>query len=98
MCLFSRPSPADLCCDKWACKKPADFMDESAQFQELREDDNSASEITYGEVEQRLGQLQEHLNRFAPPTAAQANCAQPQSHQTARPYSQFVGNLFFFFF
>ncbi|XP_075895858.1 voltage-gated inwardly rectifying potassium channel KCNH7 isoform X2 [Nelusetta ayraudi] len=54
----------DLCCDKWACKKPADFMDESAQFQELREDDNSASEITYGEVEQRLGQLQEHLNRL----------------------------------
>lgn len=49
-------------------------MDESAQFQELREDDNSASEITYGEVEQRLGQLQEHLNRFAPPTAAHANC------------------------
>lgn len=44
-------------------------MDESAQFQELREDDNSASEITYGEVEQRLGQLQEHLNRFAPLTA-----------------------------
>lgn len=43
-------------------------MDESAQFQELREDDNSASEITYGEVEQRLGQLQEHLNRFAPLT------------------------------
>lgn len=61
------PFWADLCCDKWACKKPADFMDESAQFQELREDDNSASEITYGEVEQRLGQLQEHLNRLAPP-------------------------------
>lgn len=57
-------APPDLCCDKWACKKPTDFMDESAQFQELREDDNSASEITYGEVEQRLGQLQEHLNRY----------------------------------
>lgn len=55
--------PPDLCCDKWACKKPADYPDESAQFQDLREDDNSASEITYGEVEQRLGQLQEHLNR-----------------------------------
>lgn len=49
-------------------------MDESAQFQELREDDNSASEITYGEVEQRLGQLQEHLNRFALPTAPHATC------------------------
>ncbi|XP_035532615.1 potassium voltage-gated channel subfamily H member 7-like [Morone saxatilis] len=59
-----RPSFEDLCCDKWACKKPTDFLDESAQFQQLREDDNSASEITYGEVEQRLGQLQEHLNRL----------------------------------
>ncbi|XP_073329823.1 voltage-gated inwardly rectifying potassium channel KCNH7-like [Pagrus major] len=62
--LERRPSFEDLCCDKWACKKPTDFLDESAQFQELREDDNSASEITYGEVEQRLGQLQEHLNRL----------------------------------
>lgn len=60
MCWFGSP---DLCCDKWACKKPTDFLDESAQFQDMREDDNSASEITYGEVEQRLGQLQEHLNR-----------------------------------
>ncbi|KAF3843067.1 hypothetical protein F7725_001916 [Dissostichus mawsoni] len=59
-----RPSFEDLCCDKWACKKPAEYLDESAQFQDLREDDNSASEITYGEVEQRLGQLQEHLNRL----------------------------------
>lgn len=54
----------DLCCEKWACKKPTHFMDDSAQSQELREDDNSASEITYGEVEQRLGQLQDHLNRY----------------------------------
>ncbi|XP_008286623.1 voltage-gated inwardly rectifying potassium channel KCNH7 [Stegastes partitus] len=59
-----RPSFEDLCCDKWACKKPTDYLDESAQFQDLREDDNSASELTYGEVEQRLGQLQEHLNRL----------------------------------
>ncbi|XP_068560115.1 potassium voltage-gated channel subfamily H member 7 [Cebidichthys violaceus] len=59
-----RPSFEDLCCDKWACKKPTDYLDESAQFQDLREDDNSASEITYGEVEQRLGQLQDHLNRL----------------------------------
>ncbi|XP_038568508.1 potassium voltage-gated channel subfamily H member 7-like [Micropterus salmoides] len=44
--------------------KPTDFLDESAQFQDLREEDNSASEITYGEVEQRLGQLQQHLNRL----------------------------------
>ncbi|XP_067372991.1 potassium voltage-gated channel subfamily H member 7-like isoform X2 [Channa argus] len=58
------PSFEDLCYDKWACKKPADYLDESAQLQNLREDENSASEITYGEVEQRLGQLQEHLNRL----------------------------------
>ncbi|KAM9710190.1 voltage-gated inwardly rectifying potassium channel KCNH7 isoform 2-T2 [Menidia menidia] len=59
-----RPSTEDLPCDKWSCNKPTDYLDESAQFQNLREDDNSASEITYGEVEQRLGQLQEHLNRL----------------------------------
>ncbi|XP_043987482.1 potassium voltage-gated channel subfamily H member 7-like [Gambusia affinis] len=62
--LDRRPSIEDLRCDKWACKKPEDYLDESAQIQDLREDDNSASEITYGEVEQRLGQLQEHLNRL----------------------------------
>ncbi|XP_054471146.1 potassium voltage-gated channel subfamily H member 7-like [Anoplopoma fimbria] len=59
-----RPSFEDLCCDKWACKKPMDYLDESAQLQDPREDDNSASEITYGEVEQRLGQLQDQLNRL----------------------------------
>ncbi|XP_029386667.1 voltage-gated inwardly rectifying potassium channel KCNH7 [Echeneis naucrates] len=58
------PSFEDLCCDKWACKKPAHYLDESAHFQDLREDNNSPSEITYGEVDQRLGQLQEHLNRL----------------------------------
>ncbi|KAK2839745.1 hypothetical protein Q5P01_013485 [Channa striata] len=58
------PSFEDLCCDKWACKKPTDYLDESAQLQNLREDENSTSEITYGEVEQRLGQLQEHLSRL----------------------------------
>ncbi|XP_068613084.1 potassium voltage-gated channel subfamily H member 7-like, partial [Brachionichthys hirsutus] len=60
-----RPSFENLCCDKWVCKKPKDIHeDESAQFQEMRADDNSASETTYGEVEQRLSQLQEHLNRL----------------------------------
>ncbi|XP_034042410.1 potassium voltage-gated channel subfamily H member 7-like [Thalassophryne amazonica] len=54
----------DLCGDKWSCKKPSEYLDESAQFQELREEENSASDMTYGEVEQRLGQLQRHLNRL----------------------------------
>uniref|UniRef100_A0A3B3ZSJ9 Cyclic nucleotide-binding domain-containing protein n=1 Tax=Periophthalmus magnuspinnatus TaxID=409849 RepID=A0A3B3ZSJ9_9GOBI len=58
-------SSLDACGDKWSCKKPTDYLHESAQFPELRgEDESSASEITYGEVEQRLGQLQEHLNRL----------------------------------
>ncbi|CAL9690350.1 unnamed protein product [Knipowitschia caucasica] len=51
--------------DKWSCKKPTDYLDESAQFPDLPGvDESSASDITYGEVEQRLGQLQEHLNRL----------------------------------
>uniref|UniRef100_A0A1A8GP47 Potassium voltage-gated channel, subfamily H (Eag-related), member 7 n=1 Tax=Nothobranchius korthausae TaxID=1143690 RepID=A0A1A8GP47_9TELE len=62
--LGKRTSVEDLRCDKWACKKPTDYLVESAHFQDLREDDNSASEVTYGEVEQRLSQLQEHLNRL----------------------------------
>ncbi|CAG09340.1 unnamed protein product [Tetraodon nigroviridis] len=62
--LDRKPSFNDLCCDKWASEKPTDFTDESAQFQQLKEDDNSASEMTYGELEQRLGQLQDHLNRL----------------------------------
>lgn len=61
VCWFVFP---DLCCDKWARKKTTDYLNESAQFQDLREDVHSASEITYGEVEQRLGQLQDHLNRY----------------------------------
>uniref|UniRef100_A0A8C6PE91 Potassium voltage-gated channel subfamily H member 7 n=1 Tax=Nothobranchius furzeri TaxID=105023 RepID=A0A8C6PE91_NOTFU len=61
VCWFGFP---DLRCDKWTCKKPTDYLVESAHFQDLREDDNSASEVTYGEVEQRLSQLQEHLNRL----------------------------------
>uniref|UniRef100_A0A3Q3G513 Potassium voltage-gated channel subfamily H member 7 n=1 Tax=Kryptolebias marmoratus TaxID=37003 RepID=A0A3Q3G513_KRYMA len=61
VCWFGYP---DLGCDKWASKKHTDYLDESAHFQDLREDDNSASEVTYGEVEQRLSQLQEHLNRL----------------------------------
>ncbi|KAM9342255.1 LOW QUALITY PROTEIN: voltage-gated inwardly rectifying potassium channel KCNH7 [Pholidichthys leucotaenia] len=62
--LHRKPSLEDLCSDKWACKKSTDYLDESAHPQDLREEDNSASEIIYGEVEQRLGQLQEHLNRL----------------------------------
>ncbi|XP_067083954.1 potassium voltage-gated channel subfamily H member 7-like [Osmerus mordax] len=58
------PSFEDLCDDEWACEKPTDLLDESAQSQGEQGEDDSASEITYGEVEQRLDQLQEHLNRL----------------------------------
>uniref|UniRef100_A0A8C7V978 Potassium voltage-gated channel subfamily H member 7 n=1 Tax=Oncorhynchus mykiss TaxID=8022 RepID=A0A8C7V978_ONCMY len=57
------PSP-DVCNDKWDCEKPQDYLDESAQLQDLRGEDDDTSEITYGEVEHRLDQLQEHLNRL----------------------------------
>uniref|UniRef100_A0A8C7V5X9 Cyclic nucleotide-binding domain-containing protein n=1 Tax=Oncorhynchus mykiss TaxID=8022 RepID=A0A8C7V5X9_ONCMY len=58
------PPLPDLCNDKWVCEKPRDYLDESAQLQDLRGEDGDASEITYGEVEQRLDQLEEHLNRL----------------------------------
>ncbi|XP_036830241.1 potassium voltage-gated channel subfamily H member 7-like [Oncorhynchus mykiss] len=54
----------DVCNDKWDCEKPQDYLDESAQLQDLRGEDDDTSEITYGEVEHRLDQLQEHLNRL----------------------------------
>uniref|UniRef100_A0AAY4BG01 Potassium voltage-gated channel subfamily H member 7 n=1 Tax=Denticeps clupeoides TaxID=299321 RepID=A0AAY4BG01_9TELE len=50
----------DLHGDEWAYEKPRDFLGEPDQG----ESRDSASEITYGEVEQRLDQLQEHLNRL----------------------------------
>ncbi|KAG7269112.1 hypothetical protein CRUP_008413 [Coryphaenoides rupestris] len=48
--------------DKWASEKPMAYLDESAAS--LRAEDTSASEVVYGEVEQRLDQIQDHLNRL----------------------------------
>ena len=65
LCLFVCVSTVD----EWACEKPRDLLQESvqsAQSPEVQGADDSASEITYGEVEQRLDQLQEHLNRLKP--------------------------------
>ncbi|KAF3694899.1 Potassium voltage-gated channel subfamily H member 7 [Channa argus] len=81
------PSFEDLCYDKWACKKPADYLDESAQLQNLREDENSASEITYGEVEQRLDiqtilQLLQRQPTLGPP-AYSAVTSSPDYHRPA---------------
>ncbi|XP_056436256.1 potassium voltage-gated channel subfamily H member 6-like [Gadus chalcogrammus] len=49
--------------DEWAGEQPAAFLHESAApVQQL--EDMAASEVTYGEVEQRLDQLQDHLSRL----------------------------------
>ncbi|XP_035250013.1 potassium voltage-gated channel subfamily H member 7-like isoform X2 [Anguilla anguilla] len=58
------PSPRDICGEEWAGEKPRRSRDESAQSQILKVADDTESEITYGEVENRLDLLQEHLNRL----------------------------------
>ncbi|XP_048095855.1 potassium voltage-gated channel subfamily H member 7 [Alosa alosa] len=54
----------DKAVDEWACEKPRDFLQEMVQSPDAQGADDSGSEITYGEVEHRLDQLQEHLNRL----------------------------------
>ncbi|XP_026015438.1 potassium voltage-gated channel subfamily H member 7-like isoform X2 [Astatotilapia calliptera] len=51
--------------DEWVRQHPGEAAEESAHCQETpaREDD-SDTELTYGEVEQRLDLLQQHLNRL----------------------------------
>lgn len=58
--------PPELHPDKWVRQHPGEAAEESAHCQETpaREDD-SDTELTYGEVEQRLDLLQQHLNRCA---------------------------------
>lgn len=46
--------------------RPREVLEESAQAQDSRSgvgEEDSEPDITYGEVEQRLDLLQEHLNR-----------------------------------
>ncbi|KAM6945831.1 voltage-gated inwardly rectifying potassium channel KCNH7 [Aplochiton taeniatus] len=61
-----RPSPEeDTRVEEWACRRPREAPDVGAQAQEARPgEDDSDTDITYGEVEQRLDLLQEHLNRL----------------------------------
>ncbi|XP_030642502.1 voltage-gated inwardly rectifying potassium channel KCNH7 [Chanos chanos] len=67
---ISNPSPTtltpyyDMPTDGWVCSRPRDEADESVVLQDTRAEEDSQSEITYGEVEQRLDVLQEHLNRL----------------------------------
>ncbi|GAA6072275.1 potassium voltage-gated channel subfamily H member 7 isoform X1, partial [Tachysurus ichikawai] len=49
----------DVCVDKWPCGN----IDDSAQSQDREGGVDCDSDITFGEMEQRLDLLQEHLNR-----------------------------------
>ncbi|CAB1327887.1 unnamed protein product, partial [Coregonus sp. 'balchen'] len=56
----------DLCVEEWACVRPREVLEKLAQAQDARSgvgEEDSEPDITYGEVEQRLDLLQEHLNR-----------------------------------
>ncbi|KAJ8255346.1 hypothetical protein GJAV_G00203830 [Gymnothorax javanicus] len=53
----------DLQIEEWTCGKPRKDSDASAQMQEAGALEETESDLTYGEVEQRLDLLQEHLNR-----------------------------------
>ncbi|XP_029371317.1 potassium voltage-gated channel subfamily H member 7-like isoform X1 [Echeneis naucrates] len=52
--------------DEWACQRPGQSAAEPAQRQEVPGggEDDSDTDLTYGEVEQRLDLLQQHLNRL----------------------------------
>ncbi|XP_029612515.1 potassium voltage-gated channel subfamily H member 7 isoform X3 [Salmo trutta] len=57
----------DLRGEEWGCVRPREVLEESAQAQDSRSgviEEDSEPDITYGEVEQRLDLLQEHLNRL----------------------------------
>lgn len=53
------PVPPDVCADK----QPCGTIDDSAQSQDREGGVDCDSDITFGEMEQRLDLLQEHLNR-----------------------------------
>lgn len=54
--------PTELRVEEWA--PPSEGAEEAAQCQEApAAEDDSDTDLTYGEVEQRLDLLQQHLNR-----------------------------------
>uniref|UniRef100_A0A8B9LV55 Potassium channel, voltage gated eag related subfamily H, member 7 n=1 Tax=Astyanax mexicanus TaxID=7994 RepID=A0A8B9LV55_ASTMX len=55
LCVFP-----DVCADEWPCGN----VDDSAQSQDREGGADCESDITFGEMEQRLDLLQEHLNRL----------------------------------
>ncbi|XP_037618426.1 potassium voltage-gated channel subfamily H member 7 isoform X2 [Sebastes umbrosus] len=51
--------------DEWVRQRPDEGAEEAAQCQEMpAAEDDSDTDLTYGEVEQRLDLLQQHLNRL----------------------------------
>lgn len=53
----------DIQTDGWLADSVKADMDTAAQERGAAEDDDLDCDVTYGEVEQRLDQLQEHLSR-----------------------------------
>ncbi|KAM7375221.1 hypothetical protein PAMA_014351 [Pampus argenteus] len=50
--------------DEWVCERPGEGVESAAQCGETPAgEDDSDTDLTYGEVEQRLDLLQQHLNR-----------------------------------
>ncbi|XP_053170328.1 potassium voltage-gated channel subfamily H member 7 [Scomber japonicus] len=55
----------ELHADEWVRQRPSEGVEESAPCREAPAgEDDSDTELTYGEVEQRLDLLQQHLNRL----------------------------------
>lgn len=62
--MCARLPPPELHAEEWARQLPGGGAEESAQCQETAAgEDDSDTDLTYGEVEQRLDLLQQHLNR-----------------------------------
>lgn len=56
--------PPELRADEWGCQRPGEGAEESARCRGTPAgEDDSDADLTYGEVEQRLDLLQQHLNR-----------------------------------
>ena len=69
MCLFSYMGLCVrirlcVCAEGWVCGRPRGVEEQAGPAEEPRGgDEDSDTDLTYGEVEQRLDLLQEHLNR-----------------------------------
>lgn len=63
-CSFALCVCAELDVDVWVSQRPSESVEESAPCQDTPAgEDESDTDLTYGEVEQRLDLLQQHLNR-----------------------------------